>query len=390
MTGSSSGSVQLFDTYFLGGFECSSHRRKDGRRLDLLSATFHDVLARKDYLALQAHDITAVRDGVRWHLIERTAGRYDWSSFLPMLHAARDTGTQVIWDLCHYGWPDDIDIWEPEFVERFAQFAAAVACLVRQETDQDPLYCPVNEISFWAWAGGDMKLFNPGTTRRGMELKTQLVRASVAATRAIRAEDPRARIVHVDPVIHVVPRSTRNRRQAEHARQAQFEAWDMIGGALHEDPRGGADCLDIIGVNFYSDNQWVLNGPTLYRGDPRYKPFRDILADVWQRYGRPLFVAETGAEDEHRAPWLRYVCDEVFAAVQAGVPVGGICLYPITDYPGWADERHCRSGLLGVPAAQGDRDVHTDLASELAVQQRRFHELLSSVSMLPENMRAAG
>ena len=42
-----------------------------------------------------------------------STGRYDWSSFLPMLRAARETGTQVLWDLLHYGWPDDLDIWRP-------------------------------------------------------------------------------------------------------------------------------------------------------------------------------------------------------------------------------------------------------------------------------------
>ena len=39
-----------------------------------------------------------------------------------MMHAARDTGVQVIWDLCHYGWPDDLDIFRPEFVRRFSAF----------------------------------------------------------------------------------------------------------------------------------------------------------------------------------------------------------------------------------------------------------------------------
>src|SRR5690606_5062677 len=157
-----------------------------------------------------------------------------------------------------------------------------------------PVYCPVNEISFWAWAGGDMRLFNPATTRRGMALKTQLVRASLAAIHASRDEGPRARIVHVDPVINVVSGSPRTRRQAAHAQQAQFEAWDMIAGRLHAELGGDADCLDIVGVNYYSDNQWVLRGRTIHRGDPRYKPFREILAQTWQRYGRPLFVAETG------------------------------------------------------------------------------------------------
>ena len=65
---------------------------------------------------LAEHGIRTVRDGLRWHLIETAPGRYDWSSFLPMLRAARDTGTQVIWDLAHYGWPDDLDIWSPAFV----------------------------------------------------------------------------------------------------------------------------------------------------------------------------------------------------------------------------------------------------------------------------------
>ena len=69
-----------------------------------------------------------------------------------MLRAATAAGVQVVWDLCHYGWPDDIDIWSPEFVDRFAAFAAAAARVVRDETDGVPFYSPVNEISYWAWA----------------------------------------------------------------------------------------------------------------------------------------------------------------------------------------------------------------------------------------------
>jgi hypothetical protein len=115
-----------------------------------------------------------VRDGLRWPLIETIPGVYDWSSFLPMLRAAKETGTQVIWDLCHWGWPDDIEIWSPAFVDRFAAFAHAVAQVVRNETDQVPFYVPVNEISFWAWAGGDLALINPLAIGRGNELKVIL------------------------------------------------------------------------------------------------------------------------------------------------------------------------------------------------------------------------
>src|ERR1044072_9254209 len=128
-------SQPLLRSFFMGGFECSTHRRADGRRLDLLAATGHDRHALADYQALTQHGINVARDGLRWHLIELSPGQYDWSSVLPMLRAARETGTQIIWDLCHYGWPDDLDIWSEDFIERFARFAAAASQVIRDETD---------------------------------------------------------------------------------------------------------------------------------------------------------------------------------------------------------------------------------------------------------------
>lgn len=86
----------LFKSFFQGGFECSSHRRKDLRRLDVIAATRHDVMAEADYTLLHGIGLRTIRDGLRWHLIERVPGHYDWSSVLPMLQAADRAGTQVI------------------------------------------------------------------------------------------------------------------------------------------------------------------------------------------------------------------------------------------------------------------------------------------------------
>jgi hypothetical protein len=365
----------LFQSFFLGGFECSTHCRLDGRRLDLLHSTRHDTFAATDYRAMANYGIGSVRDGLRWHLIEKSAGFYDWSSFIPQLRAAQQTGMQVAWDICHYGWPDDIDIWSTAFVDRFARFAGAVASLVRDECAGTPLYCPMNEISFLSWAGADTGDINPCVHRRGMELKCQLVRATAAAVHAMRDASPRARFVSVDPVINVVPKTPRQRHKAENGRRAQYQAWDMLAGKSMPELGGSADLLDVIGVNFYSHNQWYLGGRTIRQGEPNYRPLREILAEVHDRYRRPLFIAETGAEGERRVPWLCYVCDEVAAALVNGVPVEGICIYPITDYPGWDNDRHCPSGLLGMADAQGHRPVYDALATELALQQERFREL---------------
>lgn len=369
----------LTKSYWIAGFECSCHRRSDGRRLDLIAATRHDVHAAADHARLRRAGIRTARDGVRWHLVERFPGRYDMSSLLPIVRAARDAGVQVIWDLCHYGWPDGLDIFTPEFVDRFTEYARAVARLIASETDEPGFYCPINEISFWSWAGGDVGYLNPFATARGFELKTQLARASLSAIEAIWSVDGRARFLQAEPSIHIVgdPTVPGSARTAEDQRLAQFQAWDMLAGRLWPQLGGDERCLDVLGVNFYPTNQWVLDGPRVWRGDPadpRYRPLREILQEVWQRYGRTILISETGDQGAGRASWLRYVAEEARAARRAGVPVEGICLYPILDYPGWDDDRHCETGLWGYAGHSGHREACTDLAQELARQDELMRD----------------
>lgn len=364
----------LFNSFFLAGFESSSHRRRDRRRLDLLASTGHDVRAAEDYRLMAQYGMLTVRDGVRWHLIERRPHRYDMSSFLPMLRAARDTGTQVIWDLLHYGWPGYLDIWKADFPERFGRFARAVAQTVKDETDDIPFYTPVNEISFLSWGGGDVEYLNPFGKGRGGELKRILVRAAIAATDAVREVDPRARFVTAEPRIHIFPKSgsAEDVEQAHAYNEFQFEAMDLLCGRTEPELGGGPDYLDIVGLNFYYNNQWVDHGRTIYLGDGMYRPLHELLGEAYRRYERPFFLAETGTEFGGRAPWLHYVCDEVAEAQQNGVPVDGICLYPILDHLGWDDDRHCRNGMFSGIEPGGERTVHIRLAAELARQQLLF------------------
>jgi len=77
-----------FASFFQAGFECSSHRRRDGVRLDLIRATSHDRHAALDYRQCVQLGLRTLRDGLRWHLIEKSPGQYDWSSWMPMLEAA--------------------------------------------------------------------------------------------------------------------------------------------------------------------------------------------------------------------------------------------------------------------------------------------------------------
>ena len=393
-------------SFFLGGFECSTHVRRDGRRLDLVASTAHDVHAAADYAQLAGLGIRTVREGFRWHLIERRAGTFDFSSVRPLVRAAATAGTQVIWDLLHFGWPDDVDPLGAEFVRRFARFARACATLLADETDGTAWYVPVNEISFLAWGGADAGWINPYLGGRGFEFKVQLCRATIEAIEAIREVQPGARIATAEPLIHVAagdPADPHHCAEAEGHRQAQFQAWDMLAGRLWPQIGGDPKYLDVLGVNFYYNNQRVHGGgPLTDRRDTRYRPFRAMLAEVHARYGRPLFVAETGIEGEAhvtgvpryemplapvedaRPEWLDYVGAEVRAAQAAGVPVGGICLYPVLNHLGWDDDRHCQNGLLDFPlTADGARGVVVPLADELARQQTLFERDSSAVRPRP-------
>jgi hypothetical protein len=168
----------------------------------------------------------------------------------------------------------------------------------------------------------------------------------------------------------------------------------MLAGRVYPELGGHERYLDLIGVNFYPHNQWFyhLRGSrpirkfrTISRRSPLYRPLRDILVEVHRRYRRPMIIAETGAEDRRRAGWLRYVCSESQAAWLAGVPLRGICLYPIVNHPGWVDGRHCHNALWDYPDENGNRPVYEPLARELRRQQRRFEGIdRSDVAVLNE------
>ena len=369
----------------MGGFECATHRLVDGRRLDLTSATAHDTYVERDYQRLQDHGIRVARDGIRWHLIEPTAYHYDFSSLLPMVRAARETQTQVIWDLCHYGWPDDLDIFSREFVRRFARMVEAVVHVLNDESELPLFIAPVNEISFFAWAGGESAYLNPFETERPHELKRQLVRAAIEAIEAAWRVNPQTRVVHTDPLINVVHNLARPNEFAiaEYYRQLMFQAWDMLAGRFRPEVGGQEKYLDIIGVNYYPNNQWMFGETTFHPErwlnilDPQYRPLSDLLREVHERYRRPMFIAETGTEGSERVDWVRYVGSEVHRALEMGVPVEGICLYPIIDFPGWGDDRRCETGLWGYPDVHGNRELYSPLAAELQFQQQTFAEVLS-------------
>lgn len=319
----------------------------------MLAATQHDLCVAADYMLLRAHGMNTARDAVRWHLVDR-GNRFDWSSLTPMLDAANTANVQVIWSLFHYGIPDDLDVFRPVFVDRFARYCGAVARLVRDLSDAVPVYNPISEISFFAWAAAETCFIYPCAQGRAAEVKRQLVRAAIAGCEAIWEVDARARMVHADPMVQVIAPADRADLEY-HARiqhDAQFEAWDMLCGQNQPELGGHPKYLDLIGINYYHDNQRELERRPLswedrmMSGDTRWHSVACQLANVHERYGRPLLISETSHFGAGRGPWIRMIANQVREAILHRVPVQGICLYPFLDRPDWHNPHHWHNSGL--------------------------------------------
>ncbi len=369
--------LPLLPSFIIAGFECSTPINRDYRRIDELALTQHDRYVHEDYRRLSELGICAARDGVRWNLVDQR-GHLDFSSVLPFLEAARAEGITVVWDLFHYGYPDDLDPFEDDFIVRFADYCYAFARLAARHSDAIPFYTPVNEISYFAWAGGDQGLFAPHARGRGPELKRQLTRASIAGMDAILAVDPRARFVHCDPLVHVVAPA-----DAPHlAGEAEYfnyhfvhEAWDMLAGIKAPELGGNPRYLDIIGANYYGINQWEHQRPNsvLAPDDPRRVPFAELLKRLYARYRRPIIVSETSSQGELRAGWLREIGEECLHALDSGVDLHGLCIYPVMDMFEWHEHsgEPLRMGLWELCRADHDHACLERIAHEPAVCEIR-------------------
>jgi hypothetical protein len=362
--------MRMFATFWGGGFECSTHRHWGGRRLDLLESTGHVRHAAHDYAALKALGLGWARDGLRWPLVERRSGPRDWSSWRPMLDAASAANLAVAWDLFHFGFPDWLDVFDPCLPVRVAGYAAEATRMHRAATGRPGIFCPINEASFMAFAGGDVAWMAPMARGRGVALKEALTRAAIAMARAIRAEEPATTLLWAEPLIAVVPRGPDAVETAERQHASQYEFYDWLLGRTRLELGGGPDCADLLGFNHYPHCVWWHDGATIALGTCAHRPLSGLITEAAARYpGTRLFLSETGAEGAGRAPWLHYVAQECAAALAQGAPVVGACLYPVTDYPGWDDDRHCPTGALGYPDDAGVRPVHGPSAAALAATE---------------------
>jgi hypothetical protein len=376
-----------FASFFLAGFECATGFNKGQAWIDQVAATQHDRFVEQDYASAAAAGLFTVREGIRWPLVDRPTG-YDFKSVVPFIRAAERHGIQPIWDLFHYGYPSDLDPFSDAFVSRFADYCYEAAQFLKPRVQGQLFFTPVNEPSYFAWAGGESAHFAPYLHGKAYELKVQLIRAAIQGIDAIWSVCKDAVIVNADPICRQVAPVNRPDLAEEVARfndVAVFEAYDMLSGRSLPELGGSPKHLGIAGINYYWTNQWeyddspVLSDDPpqpLASDDPRMISLGDLIRMVYQRYGQELAITETSHWGDMRGPWLRDVAREVSAVLDEGIPLRGVCLYPVLGMPEW-HVRHewAHMGLWDVTMEDDGvlkRSLHRPMYEALREAQERI------------------
>jgi hypothetical protein len=92
-----------------------------------------------------------------------------------------------------------------------------------------------------------------------------------------------------------------------------------------------------------------------------------------------MLIAETSHVGSGRAEWIRELTDEVVLAVEAGVPLQGICLYPIIDRFEWDNPSHWHNSGLWDFHHEPDGTLRRVLAQPYAAELARSQSRLATL-----------
>jgi hypothetical protein len=377
-----------FKSFWMAGYECTDQINAFGNRVDFLKVTGHLSKIEDDYRDLSILKIKTVREGIRWSVVEKVPYQYDFSMVKEMIVAGKRNNIQQLWDICHFGFPDDLTPLHPMFARRFASVCRAFVKFYREiDSDGDLIITPINEVSFLSWLGGDVRGTSPFCVGQGWEVKYHLMKAYIEGIEAMKEVDSRVRIMTTEPLVNITYGENASQEEMERAlslHNDQFQVTDILSGRMCPELRGKPEYLDILGYNFYYNNQWILETHEYLEWkkechDERFVPLHKLLNSAYQRYQRPFAITETSHPREHRPLWTEMIIQECAATLKAGLPLWGVCWYPIIDRPDWDNitDWH-QSGIWDeqiIPNHLPIRNLHVPTAQMLMNGQKYLEEV---------------
>ena len=114
------------------------------------------------------------------------------------------------------------------------------------------------------------------------------------------------------------------------------------------------------------------NRSPLADDDERRWSLSQLFTSVWERYGVEMLMTETAHIGDMRAAWLRELATEVELMLDRGIPLQGVCLYPVIGMQDWHSNEWPPMGLWDL-VRNGDtldRKPHVPALQALREAQR--------------------
>jgi dTDP-4-dehydrorhamnose reductase len=356
------------------GPECTVNRVAD-QTIDQLELSGHSG-RESDLDLLGWLGVRAARYPVLW---ERTAPAgleraiWDWPD--RRLARLRELHIRPIVGLLHHGsGPRDTSLLDPNFPEKLARYAGAVASRYPWVEDWTPINEPLTTARFSALYG----LWYPHARSLRSFLRATLnqCRATQLAMAEIRAVVPNARLVQTEDFGRIAATPVLAKR-ARADQLLRFLSLDLLTGAVtvahplwRELLRAGAtedelwtiryEALppDIIGVNHYVTSDRFLDErlsryPTGLHGGDGCQRFADVesvrvaeagvtghaplLEALWVRYGRPLAITEVhlACTRDEQLRWFAEAWQGARDARREGVDVRAVTAWSLVGSFGW-------------------------------------------------------
>ncbi len=348
-------------------------------------------------------------------------GAFDWRWLDTWLGRARVLGLAPIAGLLHHGsGPSYTDLLDPDFPEKLARYARAVA----QRYPWIGAYTPVNEPLTTARFSALYGHWYPHGRRDGSFVRALLgqVRATVLAMRAIREINPGAQLVQTEDLgfTHATPPL---RAQADFDNARRWLSFDLLTGRVDErhelwgyllwagaDERELAELAQepcppgVLGVNAYVTSERFLDDrleryPAQLHGGNGRDAYVDVeavrvlgagvggfgarLREAHGRYHLPLAITEVhlGCTREEQLRWLWDTWQTALEARGEGVDVRALTVWSAFGAYDWnslltRNSGHYEPGLWDVRAPAPRPTALVTLARELAAGQAPSHPVL--------------
>jgi beta-glucosidase/6-phospho-beta-glucosidase/beta-galactosidase len=335
----------------IGGFESTYMPAHDR---DIFETTQHDVRWKADLALLQVDGVRRVRYPVRWHRIEEKEGQFNWSETDEKLSYLRQEGFVPIVDLVHH---TSYPLWleggfgDDRFGDAYLKYAREFA--LRYPWIEE--YTLFNEPFSTLFLAGHEGIWPPYTSglRGFVDLIANVLPAVAEASRLYRDLLPRARHVWVDTCEHHTGSDPSGKAYAAMANDRRFLVLDAFLGRGYdvESPLGielaaaggerllriGGGSVDVLGLDYYAHCQWDFSLAGGTAPTPTPVLLAELICQYWDRYGVPCVISETNVRgsSSDRATWLKYVLEQCEEARNRGVPVEGVCWFPVIDSTDW-------------------------------------------------------